>query len=155
MWEIQRAQLFVAHLFLVFFYFILVTAIGGRSKSEILLLAGAVGVNALAQVALRRFTQWLWIEHATFQLRDKRFVAWTSEGFFPGGVKVVKFVFYPSKSKKQPFFANNFKIQGLLPRFPTPILCCRPIAAHFCFSLSPSLTAKVTPKTHSQQWWFP
>jgi len=24
----------------------------------------------------------------------------------------VKFAFYPSKLKKQPFFANNFKIQG-------------------------------------------
>jgi len=25
---------------------------------------------------------------------------------------VVKFGFYPSKLKKQPFFANNFKLQG-------------------------------------------
>ena len=25
---------------------------------------------------------------------------------------MVKFVFYPSKLKKQPLFANNFKIQG-------------------------------------------
>jgi len=32
------------------------------------LLAGAVEVNALAQGALRQFTQWLWIEHPTFQL---------------------------------------------------------------------------------------
>jgi len=32
--------------------------------------------------------------------------------FFQGGPKVVKFVFYPSKLKKQPFLANNFKIQG-------------------------------------------
>ena len=50
---------------------------------------------------------------------------WASEGFFPGGPvgdfpkifsrgepKAVKFVFYPSKLKKQPFFANSFKIQG-------------------------------------------
>ena len=52
-------------------------------------------------------------------------MTWASEGFFPGGAvgdfpqiffqgrpNVVKFVFYPSKLKKQPFFANNFKIQG-------------------------------------------
>jgi len=32
------------------------------------LLAGAVEVNALAQGALRQFTQWMWIEHPTFQL---------------------------------------------------------------------------------------
>jgi len=58
---------------------------------------------------------------------------WTSEGFFPGGVggsrgfsqkflqggpKVVKFVFYPTKLKKQPFFANNFKIWGFDPLIP-------------------------------------
>jgi len=104
MWDIQRAQLFVVHLFLVFFYFILVTAIGGRSKSEILFLAGAVGVNALAQVAQRRLSQWLWIEHATFQLRDKRFVAWTSEGFFPGGGKSGEICFLPLEIEKTTFF---------------------------------------------------
>jgi len=39
--------------------------------------------------------------------------SWASEVFFPGGgPKVVKFVFYPSKLKKQHLFANNFKIQG-------------------------------------------
>jgi len=56
---------------------------------------------------------------------------WASKGFFPGGVqygifpkifpggpKVVKFGFYPWKLKKQPFFANNFKIQG--PPCPPP-----------------------------------
>ena len=32
--------------------------------------------------------------------------------FSGGGPKVVKFGFYPSKLKKQPFFANNLKIQG-------------------------------------------
>jgi len=32
------------------------------------LLAGAIEVNALAQGALRQLTQWLWIEHPTFQL---------------------------------------------------------------------------------------
>jgi len=35
-----------------------------------------------------------------------------SQNFFQGA-KVVKFVFYPLKLKKQPFFANNFKIQGV------------------------------------------
>ena len=51
---------------------------------------------------------------------------WASEGFyqggplgyfckfFPGGPKVVKFVFFPLKTKKN-FFAENFKIQGGLP----------------------------------------
>jgi len=34
-----------------------------------------------------------------------------SQNIFQGGPKVVEFVFYPSKLKKQPFFAN-FKIQG-------------------------------------------
>jgi len=46
--------------------------------------------------------------------------------FFPGGSKVVKFVFYPSKLKKQPFLAINFKIQGgqgpLLPPFRRPCM---------------------------------
>jgi len=32
--------------------------------------------------------------------------------FFQGGPKVVKFVFYQSKLKKQPFFSEIFKIQG-------------------------------------------
>jgi len=35
-----------------FVFFILVTAIGGRSKPEFLLLAGALGVKAFAQGAL-------------------------------------------------------------------------------------------------------
>ena len=35
-----------------------------------------------------------------------------SQNFFQGGgTKVVKFCFYPSKLKKQPFFAHDFKIQ--------------------------------------------
>jgi len=33
-----------------------------------MLFVGAVGVNALAQGALRRASQWLWIEYPTFQL---------------------------------------------------------------------------------------
>jgi len=36
-------------------------------------LAGAVEVNALAQGALRQFTQWLWIDHSTFQLGGGHF----------------------------------------------------------------------------------
>jgi len=35
--------------------------------------------------------------------------------FSRGGPKALKFVFYPSKLKKQPFFDNNFKIQGAKP----------------------------------------
>jgi len=34
-----------------------------------MLLTGAVEVNALAQGALQRFTQWPYIEHPTFHLR--------------------------------------------------------------------------------------
>jgi len=44
--------------------------------------------------------------------------------FFPGGIKMVKFGFYPSKLKKKTFFANDFKIQGALPPcppLPTPM----------------------------------
>jgi len=39
-----------------------------QAEACIVLLAGAFEVNALAQGALRQFTQWLWIEHPTFQL---------------------------------------------------------------------------------------
>jgi len=49
------------------------------------------------------------------------------QNFFQGGPKVVKFGFYRSKLKKQPFLANNFKIQGgllaaPLPPLPTPMI---------------------------------
>jgi len=37
------------------------------------LLSGAVEVNVLTQEALRQFTQWLWIENPTFQLRGGYF----------------------------------------------------------------------------------
>ena len=40
--------------------------------------------------------------------------------FSRGWPKVVLFGFYPSKMKKQPFFANNFKIQGRARPFPGP-----------------------------------
>ena len=67
--------------------------------------------------------------------------AWASEEFFSGGgalgdfpkifsrwgPEVVKFGFYPSKLKNNPFFANNFKIQGAgkatpCPPLPTPMI---------------------------------
>jgi len=44
-----------------------------QAEAWIVLLAGAVEVNALAQGTLRQFTQWLWIEHPTFQLRGGHF----------------------------------------------------------------------------------
>ena len=49
--------------------------------------------------------------------RRKDFFQGEPVGDFPKiftreGPKVVKFVFYPSKLKNQPFFANCFKIQG-------------------------------------------
>jgi len=49
---------------------------------------------------------------------------WTSEGFFPGwppgdfpnifsrGAQSGEIYFFPLKTKKQPFFAEKFKIQG-------------------------------------------
>jgi len=44
-----------------------------QAEAWIVLLAGAVEVNALVQGALRQFTQWLWIDHSTFQLTGGRF----------------------------------------------------------------------------------
>ena len=40
-----------------------------------MLLAGAVEVevNIFAQGALQQFTQWLWIEHPTFELGSRHF----------------------------------------------------------------------------------
>jgi len=42
--------------------------------------------------------------------------------FSNGGPKVVKFDYFYLKLRKQPFFSENFKIQGALdPPFPTPM----------------------------------
>jgi len=53
--------------------------------------------------------------------RRKDFVQGEAPGnfskIFPGGPKVVKFVFSHLKVRKQPFFAENFKIWGWA-RFP-------------------------------------
>ena len=38
-----------------------------------MLLAGEVAMNVPAQGALRQFTQWLWIDHSTFQLGGGHF----------------------------------------------------------------------------------
>ena len=51
------------------FLFILGDSNWRQAEAWALLLAGAIEVNALAQGALRRFTQWSWAEHQTFQLR--------------------------------------------------------------------------------------
>jgi len=42
---------------------------------------------------------------------------WGFSKIFPGGAKVVKFVFFPLETKKQLFFAKLFKIQGFEPPF--------------------------------------
>ena len=42
-----------------------------QAEAWIVFLAGAIDVNALAQGALRQFTQWLWMDHPTFQLRGR------------------------------------------------------------------------------------
>jgi len=39
-----------------------------QAEAWLMLFVGAVEVNALAQGVLRRVTQWLWIEHPTWQL---------------------------------------------------------------------------------------
>jgi len=39
-----------------------------------MLLTGAIEVNAVAQGAWRRFTQWPWIEHPTFQLTGGHYI---------------------------------------------------------------------------------
>ena len=57
---------------LLFFKF-LVTAVSGRPKPEICPLLGRFWVNILAQGVLRKFTQWPWIEHPSFQLRGGHF----------------------------------------------------------------------------------
>ena len=56
--------------FIFLFYFIFLNfgdANWWLAEAWIVLLAGAVEVKALAQGALRQFTQWLCIEHPTFQ----------------------------------------------------------------------------------------
>jgi len=52
----------------LFFCFIFGDSNWRQAEAGIVLLAGAVEVNALVQEAVRQFTQWLWIEHPTFQL---------------------------------------------------------------------------------------
>jgi len=44
-----------------------------QAEARIVLLAGAVEVNALPQGVLHQFTQWVFIEHPTFQLRGGHF----------------------------------------------------------------------------------
>ena len=52
-----------------FFWLILVTAIRGRPKPKLRFLPGRLRWTLL----LRQFTQWLWIEHPTFQLGGGHF----------------------------------------------------------------------------------
>ena len=56
--------------------YILVTAIGGRPKPELCFLPGGWGERS----ALRQFTQWLWIEHPTFQLGGGHFTRGVTMG---------------------------------------------------------------------------
>jgi len=60
----QNAQCFVVLWFFVF---------GWQAYAWNMLFVKAVEVNALAQGALRQFTQYLWFEHTTFQLRGWNF----------------------------------------------------------------------------------
>jgi len=61
------------------------------------LLAGAVEVNALAQGALRQFTEWLWIEHPTFQLGGGHF---TTELLPPHFIDLVEIMLKYLSAKK-------------------------------------------------------
>ena len=58
-------------------------------------LAGAVEVKALAQGALRRFTQWLWVEYTSFKLRGGHF---TTELSLPYGLVYAHSLTPPSLS---------------------------------------------------------
>jgi len=44
-----------------------------QAEAWIVLLAGAVEVNGLAQGVLRQVAQWPWIEHSTFKLTSGHF----------------------------------------------------------------------------------
>ena len=66
----------------LYFFFFVNFGDGNWRQAEAwnVLLAGAAEVNALALGALRQFTQWLWIEHPTFQSGGGHF---TTELFPP------------------------------------------------------------------------
>jgi len=80
--------------------------------------------------------------------------AWASDGFchggalgdfskiFPGGPKVVKFVFFHSKLRKQPFFAEIFKIQGKGHPCPTSRRPHTRITCHLLIYASPGSTRR-------------
>jgi len=53
----------------------------------------------------------------------------SSRRYFPGEEREVKFGFYSSKLKKQPLFANNFKIQGAKVPLPTPMVAATDMKA--------------------------
>jgi len=52
----------------ILFYFDFGDGNSRQAEARNLLPAGAVEVNALAHEALRRLTQWPWVEHPTLQL---------------------------------------------------------------------------------------
>jgi len=58
-----------------------------QAEAWIVLHAGAVEVNALAQGALRQFTQCLRIEHPTFQLRGGHFTTELCRPGVPEGIE--------------------------------------------------------------------
>jgi len=66
--KILSPGLSVVRVFLLFVFVNFGDGSWWQAEAWIVLLTGAVEVNALVQGALRRFTQWPWIEHPTFQL---------------------------------------------------------------------------------------
>ena len=107
----------------------------------------------------------------TFLLWRLNLASWASEGFLPGGAtrgfslkyfqggpKVLKFVIYPMKLKKQPFFTNNFKFQGgALPLFRCPCLAWISHPGHSTILLQSESASSKGTKLHTgskqQQRW--
>jgi len=70
--------------------------------------------STLVQVQHKKtsFEEYFHLENKNINFYCSQSIPWVSEGVFPGGSKVVKFVFSHPKHKKTTFFAENFKIQG-------------------------------------------
>jgi len=73
--------------------------------------------------------------------------------FSKGGPKVSKFDFSPSKLRKQPFFAGDFKIQGAKappPLFPTPMFAVLPLRKFYTEQIFVFLSMQLRNHAHTQ-----
>jgi len=96
---------------------------------------------------LRNFSKLVLVSRSHGRRKDF-FQEGGTRGFFLGRLKVVKFGFSHSKLRKQPFFAEIFKIQGALTPFPLPTpmaavyqscCLCRQILKHMQLRLKNSM----------------